>query len=671
MFKSVYRKLEKEISGGISFSFVEGIIRFHRIQGSPGLRDAAKYVSKTLNDAGVVAEVVNYPGNNRDYAWTNLMFKEWNCNNAELTLVKPEENSKILARWIENKCSLIQKSGPTPEDGIIAEVILLENGNEVSHYDGIDVKGKIVLTNGSLPRVYKLAVVERGAIGIISDHMWIRPDIPEGTMDDAYKYTSFWWNPDDEPCFGFVLTPRRGRWLRQLLKESKTPVKLHAYVDSSIYEGSIDNAEAYIPGETDEEVIIIGHLCHPQPSANDNASGAAAAMEAMRVLKKYIDEGILPKPHRGIRMTLVPEMTGSYAFLDRNEERIPKMVAAVNMDMVGEKQEVTLGPLMIERTPESTPSYVNALMEAIFDEVKAEPVGSLFSSYRYPLFKHHVRDFHGGSDHYVYSDPTVNVPCVSINQWPDKFWHTSYDTIDKVDPEMLRKAALMTATYAYTIANAGPLEAIWLASETASRQKRRIISFIQNSISDAMEHADPSKALGKVSESLKLSVAYKSDRAIEAVKSVFRLASGPKLDETVSSIIDDLKRATGAELKLALDNIKVYAEECKIQMIISSTQKSENDETADNYIPHRLYRGPISLRPWVGKLSSEDQEEYYEFSKRYRGVEDYKNLSLYWTNGARSLSEISRLVEFESGSTNLEFLLEYYGWLKKMGLVEY
>ncbi|RLG96800.1 hypothetical protein DRO27_01470 [Candidatus Bathyarchaeota archaeon] len=60
---------------------------------------------------------------------------------------------------------------------------------------------------------------------------------------------------------------------------------------------------------------------------------------------------------------LVPEMTGTYNFLARNEDRILGMVAALNLDMVGEKQSLTGGPLIVERTPEATSSYVNALME--------------------------------------------------------------------------------------------------------------------------------------------------------------------------------------------------------------------------------------------------------------------------------------------------------------------
>jgi len=42
---------------------------------------------------------------------------------------------------------------------------------------------------------------------------------------------------------------------------------------------------------------------------------------------------------------------------------------------------------------------------------------------------------------------------------------------------------------------------------------------------------------------------------------------------------------------------------------------------------------------------------------------------MYWTDGGRSLLEVSRLVELEAGRTDLEYLTEYYRLLCAMGLV--
>ncbi len=485
MFKRVYEELSREVSGEIAFNHVAEVSRHHRIQVSPGIRAAVNYATETLKGYGLGVEIRRYKSDGKALAWSSPMFKEWSCDGAELKLIEPAGEARFLARFSENKMSIIQRSLPTPKGGVDAEVVILRKGEEESDYKGLDLKGKVVLTDGDVSRVRDLAVGRHGALGILYDGMWLRePNLREGELDDAMKYTSFWWYGDEAPCWGFVLTPRTGRWLRRLVEKSKTPVKVHAEVDSRLYPGEMENCVATIPGESKELVVVIAHICHPQPSANDNASGTGAAMEAARALQRLVASGKLAKPRRSIVFTLVPEMSGTYPYLAENEARISDMVAALNLDMVGENQNLCGGPLIVERTPESCPSYVNSLMESIYDSVKNE-AKNLGGTSSYALFKHAVTPFSGGSDHYVYSDPTVGVACPMMIQWPDKFYHTSADTIDKVDPEMLRKVALMTATYAYFIADAGAEEALWLASETASREKRAIMQRIQDAVTTA------------------------------------------------------------------------------------------------------------------------------------------------------------------------------------------
>jgi hypothetical protein len=669
MFKDVYNKLNAEISAQIPFNYVAEISRHHRIQASPGLRDAVTYAVETLKENGVNAEVKSYPANDKDYAWTSLMFKEWSCKNAELELVEPEDKAKFLARWHESKLSLIQKSQPTFPEGVTAEVVLLEDGETQKEYKKLDVKNKIVLSKGDLNRVYELAIKQRGAIGIITDRQWVRePDLPEGELEDALKYTSFWWNPGDVPCFGFVLTPRNGKWLRKLIKESKKPVKVHAKVESTLSEGLLDNAVATIPGETNEEVIVVAHICHPQPSCNDNASGSAATMEAARAIQKLISEKQLSKPKRTIRFTLVPEMSGTYAYLADREKDILQMVAAINMDMVGEKQDVCGGPFIVERTPESTPSYVNALIQAIFDEIKGE-VKNLGGSSRYALFKHHVSPFSGGSDHYVYSDPSVGVPCPMLIQWPDKFWHTSYDTIDKVDPEMLRKAALIAATYAYTIANAEAAQAIWLATETFTRELNSITTKFQDNITMALT-TEPKEA-ANILKNLKKLDSYHTNKANKAIQSVKRLSNDKEVEKTVETLLKDLNKTVKSLRQRAEENIKAAINKKGASLPKTSKRLNTLEKKTSSIIPKRLYRGPINVRSWLSKLTKEEQEAYYQLGKKHSEARILGTLAIYWTDGKRNLYEISQQVMLETGRTNLEYLADYFEFLNKMKLIEY
>ena len=669
MFKDIYEKLKVEVSGDIAYNYVAEISRHHRIQASPGLRDAARFAVETWKAAGIDASIHSYPADGKRFAWSSLMFKEWDCFDAELRLVEPAEKAQFLARWSEAKLSLIQRSHPTPPEGVEAEVVFIGKGEEEKDYKGLDVVGKMVLTDGDVARVHQLAVEERGALGLIYYGTWVRePDLPEGELDDALKYTSFWWAGDEKPAFGFVLTPRRGRWLRDLVKESKTPVKVRARVVCNIYEGKLDNAVATIPGESDEQVVVIAHICHPQPSCNDNASGSGSAMEAARALSKLIAEGRLAKPRRTIKFTLVPEMSGSYAYLAANEAEISKMVAAVNLDMVGEKQCVTGGSFTVLRTPEAFPSYVNSVMATVFKEVTVE-VKNLGGSSSYALFRHAEMPFSGGSDHYIYSDPSVGVGCPMLNQWPDKYWHTSYDTMDKVDPEMLRRAALVTATYAYFIASAGSAETAWIAAETHTREKRLLLERFRGYVEDAV---NASEEIPGAVRRLKTHAAYWEEVAVKAVESVMRLA--PNDDgvwKIIQILIKDIKRTTKSQTRMAADSLNTVLGASGVEAEKYRKKRRTKLETeAMGVVPRRLYKGPVSTLHWDRKLSHVERENLWKLDKDHPLGRGVGILAMYWTDGVRSLYEISERVRLEIGETDLEYLVAWYGYLERMGLVE-
>jgi aminopeptidase-like protein len=667
MFKPVLKALEKEISGAIALSYVAEVAKHHRIQASPGIRAACEYALSEFHKMGVDAKLHSYPANGQDFDWTSLRFKEWSCDDAWLKLVEPEE--KYLARFAEKKIHVIQRSISTPEGGLTANVMVpLNKGEEPEDYDGIKVEGKVVITNGDVHRVHELAVVERGAAGIIFDGMFVRSDLPEGTLDDTLKYTSFWWTPQDTPGLGWVVTPRTGRELRRLVAKGD-PVKVHGHIKSELYDGYLDSAVATIPGETDEEVIVIAHICHPEPSANDNASGCGAAMEAARAIKKLIDDGVLKKPKRTIRFTLVPEMTGSYSYLVEREEDIPKMVASINLDMVGEDQGKTGSVLVLHKTPDSFPSYINAVSEAIFEEIQKE-FKSIGGNPWMATFRHAVGEFSGGSDHYIYTDPTVGIPSVMMIQWPDKFYHTSDDTIDKVSPKSLAKVATIAATFAYFMANAGEKEAPWIASQVASREKQALSKMVQRTLDRAAVYDVDAYKVDEVRDYLKEKIEFDVEVGIEALRSIKRIAPG--CESTINPLISNLMAEAEEEYNHAMKILEDLAEKQGITELPDYEHEVKDEPEGSDQVPVKLYRGPLSSRPWLRSLSPEDQEALRQLNKKH-GI-TYSGPStqaLYWTDGSRSISEISRLVELETEATNLPYLVEYYGFLVRSGRAEY
>jgi hypothetical protein len=162
---------------------------------------------------------------------------------------------------------------------------------------------------------------------------------------------------------------------------------------------------------------------------------------------------------------------------------------------------------------------------------------------------------------------------------------------------------------------------------------------------------------------------YDTEVAAEAMRSIKRLA--PNMDDTIGPLISELMTYADEEYDHAVKVLEDLAAKQGIKELPDYEPEIKTEPEGAEKVPEKLFRGPLNSRPWVAKLSKEDREALRALNKRY-GIEHGgpSTLALYWTDGTRSLSEISRLVEMESGSTNLDYLVEYYGFLVKMGLVK-
>ena len=87
---------------------------------------------------------------------------------------------------------------------------------------------------------------------------------------------------------------------------------------------------------------------------------------------------------------------------------------------------------------------------------------------------YYVGTHFGSSDHEVFNDWAIGVPGVVLNTWPDKWYHTSEDRPDKLDPTQMKRAVIITAASAYTIAAADDAMAGRIASEIVSNASARI-----------------------------------------------------------------------------------------------------------------------------------------------------------------------------------------------------
>jgi len=646
--------MQEHVSGHLTKGYVADIARYHRLQATPGFLEAARYCQQRFQQFGVEAQVLGFPAREGTMCWGWPMFQEWEASSGVLELVQPEEQARKLADYNEERLSLIQRSAPFEGE---VEVVLLENGEEWSEYEGLDLRGKVVFTRGDRDRVHYLAVEKHGAVGIITDVMKELPGLRHPMdLPDARQYTSFWWYGGEQKCFGFVLSPKEGARLRALIKqqdrEGKPPVRVRARVESRFWDGEINVVSALIPGQTEEEVVLLAHLCHPQGAANDNASGSATVLEAARVLQALISSGTLDRPRRGIRFLLVPEMMGFAAYLAHNEELIPHMVAALNLDMVGEDQALCGSILTIERAPGALANYADDLVLRLVEETSSG-AANYAGLEGQSTSQHAVAPFSGGSDHCLLVDPSVGVPCPMLNQWPDKFYHTSADTLDKVDPITLARAGTIATTYAYFLANAQSKEAAWLVEEVLSRFKAEVLKCLR----DAMTHSDEDQSAQKGSQPVAKRVDFLLQRSERALASLRRLG-----EIEVSPCQQEAKSFAKGEL-------------ARVERLISEPRREPPDDRwereAATIVPSRVCPGPIDLKNFTNKMSDEEYETWWRVYKADpEGTYVYPAMLLYWADGHRNVSEISDLIELETGKRVTELLVTCCRLWERLKLVK-
>ena len=450
--------IRRAYRGDMAHRHVTAISQHHRIQASPGYRAAAEYVAAELAAAGLEVAIRRFPADGRARFWTTPSFLEWEGEAASLSLLDAQgQPGELLCDFDAIATSLIQRSLPVEGE---FDVVALpgKGGKDPADYAGVDVAGKVVLTNAAPSRVAELAIRGHGAAGVLFDGM-AAGGRTELDLPDARQYTSFWWAGEVQPFgWGFVLSPRQGRTLRATLAVGK-PVRVRASIHSRFYPGTFEVVEAFIPGTLGaNEILMVSHLCHPRPGANDNASGAAALLETAATLARLIGQGELAAPRHGIRFIWVPEMTGTFAWLAAQEAEVRsgRWLAGLNLDMVGADQCLTNGLCEFVSLPAAGAAFADHLLNWL----------------RQPFsdgIRYKEAPFASGSDHYILSDPSVGIPTPMINDWPDKFYHTSADTPDKVSPAALARSGALAALYAYWLAAAGPTDAAWLGHLMVSR----------------------------------------------------------------------------------------------------------------------------------------------------------------------------------------------------------
>ncbi len=486
---SLVAALNGELRPQDAMAFMRDVYATDRFFTFPRFEKTAEYISRTMKAAGLTDVEIVRPradGITQIGFWT--MPLAWDAANARLTILNGNVPAalKILADYQRVPASLGMWSGPTPKNGVEAEIV------EVSKADlrderKLDLRGKLALMDQN-PANVKWLLVRAGALGAINTFTE-NPGLMDGRQwinawgDSGWAYTK-----RSTPSLSFSITPRQAAYVRELLKRG--PVRAHAVVDSRYYEGAYPYVTGLIRGTGPEEVLTLGHTS--EQGAQDNATGVAATLEALATLDRLIATGKLPRPRRSIRILSMGEMYGSMSYVASNPDRIHRTVAAMCVDTPAASYDLAGTEYTFYMNPRVASDFTDAFILKLAEEY--------FPRVHRPW---HEKPFTTGTDTYM-AEPMVGVPTVwGYSGSGVETHHNSEDTPDRVDARSLRDIAITNAAFLYFIANAGESEALWLAGLSETRGHRQIL-----------------KAGGPDQ------VEFALDRESQAVSSVLRLIPG-------------------------------------------------------------------------------------------------------------------------------------------------
>ena len=187
--------------------------------------------------------------------------------------------------------------------------------------------------------------------------------------------------------------------------------------------------------------------------ANDDNSGCALTLEMGRAYIKLIKEGKLPRPKRTINFQWLAEISGTNYWLGAHPDKAAKLIGDLNFDMEGIQVSKSRSYWVLQRTPDSFPSYINDIAQSVMEYIAdvsrervrfrgngylpSQAVESLRGSK--DAFYIKVDKHYGSSDHVSYMQK--GIPAVMFITWPDMWYHSSEDTPDKMDSTQFKRAA--------------------------------------------------------------------------------------------------------------------------------------------------------------------------------------------------------------------------------------
>jgi aminopeptidase-like protein len=158
---------------------------------------------------------------------------------------------------------------------------------------------------------YSQPVHDRLPLAALKEHIFTLPDQPRLIPYRTSYYAENW---------GFCMAHEQLEALPDGIYE--------VLIDASLEDGSLTYGEYLHRGETDDEILLSAHICHPS-LANDNCSGLALLTHLARRLAPL-------RTRHSYRFVLAPGTIGAIAWLARNEHRVDRIRHGLVVSCVGD-----------------------------------------------------------------------------------------------------------------------------------------------------------------------------------------------------------------------------------------------------------------------------------------------------------------------------------------------
>jgi hypothetical protein len=300
------------------------------------------------------------------------------------------------------------------------------------------------------------------------------------------------------------------------------------------------------------------------------------------------------------------------------------------MDMVG-GGPVTKAVFHVTRGPMSRPSFVHDIAWAFADWVNGEsyelaatgksdwplaapeggkePLQAVYAAYTM------------GSDHDVYQDSSFGIPSIYLNDWPDRYIHTNFDSAANIDPTKLRRAAFIGAASGYFLAKYSAHEAA-VAREAVARGK-----LLRTAL--AMSRHTP---------------------------------AGP---------LDEYEQAVAASIETFGSATQAVGEHGKRER--TGRQSRGGATTIFRRLPEP--RGPLTVFGYDyfashAKAAGIPTPRLLSYQGEWGGAEEYAYEALNFADGTRTAQQIDAELSAEYGPIPTDLVVEYMEALRKIGVVQ-